>query len=82
MRLGHFCVGALSSFIAFGDVVNAIKLTMHGRRHPTSSDDVVLGRRGNVSPLTNKGDVSYYTNITLGGAEFTVLIDTGRYACA
>ncbi|KAG9227436.1 hypothetical protein PTI98_010962 [Pleurotus ostreatus] len=77
MRLGHFCVGALSSFIAFGDVVNAIKLTMHGRRHPTSSDGVLLGRRGNVSPLTNKGDVSYYTNITLGGAEFTVLIDTG-----
>ncbi|KAF9646038.1 acid protease [Thelephora ganbajun] len=37
-------------------------------------------KRGNIigsSTLSNSGDVSYYANITLGGASFSVLIDTG-----
>ena len=32
------------------------------------------------APLNNSRDISYRTNITLGGVAFTVLIDTGRYA--
>ncbi|KAJ8481247.1 hypothetical protein ONZ45_g15374 [Pleurotus djamor] len=80
MRFHHLCVAALSS-LAVVDVADAIKLTIHGRREakPTNNG-VSLRRRGNVSgssPLVNHGDVSYYTNITLGGAEFTCLIDTG-----
>lgn len=34
-------------------------------------------KRGNIegnAPLSNSADVSYYTNITLGGAAFSVLI--------
>ncbi|KAL1743093.1 aspartic peptidase domain-containing protein [Schizophyllum fasciatum] len=55
----------------------AFHVRMEGRtRAPSPS----LARRGNLagsSPLKNSADISYYTNVTLGGQDFEVLIDTG-----
>lgn len=70
----------LLALAVVGDLAQAVRLSIHGRRE----QDTGLRRRGNVvgsSPLNNTGDVSYYTNITLGGSPFTVLIDTGRCVC-
>ncbi|KAL0960742.1 hypothetical protein HGRIS_005766 [Hohenbuehelia grisea] len=66
----------LLAVAAVSELAHAVRLSIHGRRE----QDTGLRRRGNVvgsSPLNNTGDVSYYTNITLGGSPFTVLIDTG-----
>lgn len=55
---------------------NAVKFKTVGRR----TKPVGLARRGNLagsSPLTDNADISYYTNITMGGKSFNVLIDTG-----
>ena len=41
---------------------------------------VDIGAFGNGSEILDNGaDTIYAANITLGGAEFEVLIDTGRY---
>ncbi|KAL1752852.1 aspartic peptidase domain-containing protein [Schizophyllum commune] len=57
---------------------SAYHVRVQGRmRSPT---DAPLARRGNLagsSPLTNSADISYYTNVTLGGDDYEVLIDTG-----
>ena len=62
----------------------AIRIT--GHRKPRSEVNArgvygLLGRRAPMqSDLTNDGDLTYYTNITLGTppTQFSVLIDTGR----
>ncbi|KAI0785667.1 acid protease [Abortiporus biennis] len=55
--------------------VNALKL-FHRRKD--FSDEAVLRRRATMSSdLDNHGDSQYYTNITLNGQSFSVLIDTG-----
>jgi len=54
---------------------HAIHLRINGR--PNNQ----LQTRGNLngsSPLSNSVDISYYSEITLGGQAYTVLIDTGR----
>ena len=58
---------------------SAYHVRMQGRMR--SPADAPLARRGNLagsSPLTNSADISYYTNVTLGGDDYEVLIDTGR----
>lgn len=37
-----------------------------------------LSRRSNMSGLANSNDVMYMMDITLGGALYNVMIDTGR----
>jgi hypothetical protein len=39
-----------------------------------------LSKRSNITgvPITNGGNVIYGTNITLGGATFNVVLDSGR----
>ncbi|KAI5897246.1 uncharacterized protein SCHCODRAFT_02616991 [Schizophyllum commune H4-8] len=57
---------------------SAYHVRMQGRMR--SPADAPLARRGNLagsSPLTNSADISYYTNVTLGGDDYEVLIDTG-----
>ncbi|KAL1725508.1 aspartic peptidase domain-containing protein [Schizophyllum commune] len=57
---------------------SAYHVRMQGRMR--SLADAPLARRGNLagsSPLTNSADISYYTNVTLGGDDYEVLIDTG-----
>ena len=49
-------------------------LKVTGKRN---DPNVKYNKRGNVegsSTLTNSADVSYYANVTLGGAPFSVLI--------
>ena len=55
---------------------SGLRLKIAGRR--TRHE---LLRRGNIdgtAALSNNADISYYTNLTLGGEVFTALIDTGR----
>ncbi|TRM63783.1 aspartic peptidase domain-containing protein [Schizophyllum amplum] len=57
---------------------SAFHVRMEGQIRPRSASS--LAARGNLegtSPLTNSADISYYTNVTLGGEQFKVLIDTG-----
>jgi hypothetical protein len=58
------------------DLASAVRLSLKGRRH--APDYPTLHRRGSLTPLNNSADISYYTNLTLGGVQFSVLIDTGR----
>lgn len=56
--------------------VNSLKFRATGRRN----DAGALRRRGSLagsSPLTDSADITYSTNITMGGQQFAVLIDTG-----
>ena len=51
-----------------------LRFKVTGKRNPPS---LRHKKRGNIlgsSTLSNSGDVSYYANITLGGASFSVLI--------
>lgn len=51
-----------------------LHLTVTGKRNQPNAR---YNKRGNIegtSPLANSGDISYYTNITLGGVSFSVLI--------
>ncbi|TFK52405.1 acid protease [Heliocybe sulcata] len=68
------CLGFL-----FHDHVNALRLDIHGKRVPFEAGNNLL-RRGNIfgsSTLSDSDDIQYTTNITLGGQQFSVLIDTG-----
>jgi hypothetical protein len=53
---------------------SGISFNVFSRRNSVGS----LSRRGGSSSVSNRDDLSYYTNITLGGVEIEVLIDTGR----
>ncbi|TFY58045.1 hypothetical protein EVJ58_g6658 [Rhodofomes roseus] len=72
----HLSIPLLVSFLALPtELVGAIRLDVHGRRarHP-------LQRRGSVtgsSGLTDSNNIQYYVNLTLGGQDFEVEIDTG-----
>jgi hypothetical protein len=65
---------------------SAIKLKLNGKRTPRHEFHGVgvaretYDKRGSLkgsSPLNNSADISYYTDLTLGGQSFEVLIDTG-----
>jgi hypothetical protein len=70
---------SLLAFVLLGDFSCALRLNFEGRRIPL--DRRGLQRRGSLagsSPLDDSADLQYTTNITIGGASFDVLIDTGR----
>lgn len=64
----------LLSSLFFLDFSNALRMPINGKRTPT-----LVPREAGVSSLNNSADISYYTDITLNGTTFSVLIDTGRY---
>ncbi|KAJ6584097.1 aspartic peptidase domain-containing protein [Mycena vulgaris] len=69
---------SLLTFVLLGDFACALRLNIEGRRIP--ADRRGLSRRGSLagsSPLDNSADLQYIANITVGGASFEVLIDTG-----
>ncbi|KAF5369411.1 hypothetical protein D9758_002624 [Tetrapyrgos nigripes] len=75
----RFLAGSLLS-CALVSAVTAVQLDLIGRRVGYSSlyrrDDA--GQFGNGShALSNNADILYFTNITVGGRQFTVVIDTG-----
>ncbi|KIY46720.1 acid protease, partial [Fistulina hepatica ATCC 64428] len=57
-------------------VTSAVLLHLEGQ--PQTSSQHVHSTLVGISPLSDAGDISYYTNITLGDQLFRVLIDTGR----
>lgn len=74
------------------DLVGAVRLEIHGRsprwednafavaqkRGPTSEKRSNIYTNNGIGILTNADDISYYTSLTLGGKNFSVLIDTGQ----
>jgi len=69
----------LVALFSFSSLSNALEFPIHARLTPNSHLGSSLVRRaGNIEPLTNTADVSYYANLTLNGDSFYCLIDTGR----
>jgi hypothetical protein len=64
----------LSSLLLLWDVAAALRLPVVGKRSLERRASSITG----TAALTDDTDVEYTTNITLGGVQFTVLIDTGR----
>ncbi|KAJ3817766.1 aspartic peptidase domain-containing protein [Lentinula raphanica] len=62
-------------------VSSALQLEVNGRRNasPSLATSTSLKPRDNIgtSSLNNSADISYYTDVTLNGTTFSVLIDTG-----
>lgn len=70
-----FLATSLLLYLSFLLEANAIRIS--GRQIPWEER---LQKRGSMSgSLTDDGDLKYYTNITLNGEVFPVLLDTGRY---
>ncbi|KAK7468975.1 hypothetical protein VKT23_003473 [Stygiomarasmius scandens] len=68
----------LVALFSFSSLSNALEFPIHGTRSPNPHLPSSLVRRaGNIEPLTNTADVSYYANLTLNGDSFYCLIDTG-----
>ncbi|KAJ7704726.1 aspartic peptidase domain-containing protein [Mycena olivaceomarginata] len=69
---------SLLAFVLLGDFSCALRLNFEARRIPVERRG--LYRRGSLSgssPLDDSADLQYTTNITVGGASFDVMIDTG-----
>lgn len=49
--------------------VSAFHLNLRGQ---------TFSKRGHISGVDNAQNLKYYTNITLGGSQFSASIDTGR----
>lgn len=72
LQVAAICSSLLSAVCAARDAGLHLKVT--GKRNPPNSRH---NKRGNIigsSTLSNSADISYYANITLGGASFSVLI--------
>lgn len=63
------------------DLADAGRLGIIGTRVPQRSVATHQRRASIVGTtgLTNSADIQYNTNITVGGSEFQVIIDTGRF---
>jgi len=74
-----FILYLLALYAAVFDFADASHLPVAGRLSSSPSRRT-LARRTTLfaSSLTDTNDVEYFANITLGGAPFTVQIDTGR----
>ena len=71
-------ISALPFLVLLCNCVGAVHFPLVGsiqkRNHEFERRADVLGN----APLNNTDDISYHTNISLGGVPFLVLIDTGR----
>jgi len=64
----------LSLFLTVLDVVHAVELPFHVRTSTTPPPNR-LGRR--QVPISNNGNAAYIANLTLAGANVSVILDTG-----
>lgn len=75
----HLAVPLLLSFITLpAELVGAIRFDLQGRRGPSARH---LHKRGTIAGSTSLDDannIAYTLNLTLGGSQFEVQIDTGR----
>ncbi|KAF5330098.1 hypothetical protein D9758_018669 [Tetrapyrgos nigripes] len=67
----------LVALLFFSHVSDALLFPINARRNPVTPSSSLSRRGGNITPLTNTADVSYYANLTLNGQSFLCLIDTG-----
>ncbi|THH20588.1 hypothetical protein EW146_g785 [Bondarzewia mesenterica] len=65
----------LAALLHSATQVAAVHLNLRGQLGAPSVS--ALQRRSHISGLDNGQNINYYTNITLGGDEFSVMIDTG-----
>ena len=83
------CLGTLVSTLFAAQSAFGVKLDLVSRRRDLTSEPVSKRlRRDVVDPIGAYGggssavssfqDVQYLTNLTLGGVQFEVVIDTGR----
>lgn len=67
----------LSLLVLFNTPVYGVILPFYVR---FNDDPSTLQRRGpSVIPISNTGNAQYLSNITVGGVQLPVLLDTGRY---
>ena len=81
----------LAALLCLLDDVYAVRLAARGRLGGFGRADAAANagpgaivRRASMvgtPDLANEGNLQYETNITLGGRQFQVLIDTGRCVC-
>ncbi|KAH9935317.1 aspartic peptidase domain-containing protein [Fomitopsis serialis] len=83
MRLAPSLLLYVSLLLDCLPAADAVRMPIAGRRVPRIQDELErmdpgLGRRASMSgDLQDQGDVRYYTNVSLGGQQFSVLVDTG-----
>jgi len=83
MRLAPSLLLYVSLLLDCLPAADAVRMPIAGHRAPQIQDelervDAGLGRRASMSgDLQDQGDVRYYTNVSLGGQQFSVLVDTG-----
>ncbi len=70
---------AFFALLCLAGYSSGLQLKIEGQRNVRPGYELL--RRGNMDgtvALSNHADLSYYTNLTLGGQLFEVMIDTGR----
>lgn len=84
MRSSSILLAATTGLVALSNVASAINLGVHGVRRGPGETLRARSRRSYIASaygsdaLMDAQDFVYNMNITLGGEEFSVLIDTGR----
>lgn len=80
-RLSCFLLSLFLLFFSVANVLfaNAATISLEGVRRSSGVAANGLARRTGVVDLQNGGDLQYYTNVTLGGRSYRVLVDGGRY---
>ncbi|KAK0243959.1 aspartic peptidase domain-containing protein [Armillaria nabsnona] len=71
-------VSVFFALLCLASYCSGLQLKIEGQRNVRPGHELL--RRGNTDgtvSLSNHADLSYYTNLTLGGQLFTVMIDTG-----
>ena len=72
LQVATICSSLLPTLCTAHDGGLHFKVT--GKRNQPNAKHNKRGNIEGTSTLSNSGDVSYYSNITLGGASFSVLI--------
>lgn len=76
--LSPFPAGFLAYLLLLVDSLSALQLDLRGITRHSHQHARLLPRAGPIT-LNNAADISYYADIVLGGKNFEVLVDTGRY---
>ncbi len=72
-------VSVFFALLCLAGYSSGLRLKIEGQRNVRPGHELL--RRGNMDgtvALSNYADLRYYTNLTLGGQLFEVMIDTGR----
>lgn len=77
--LSSLPVSLFSLFLASATSVHAFDISVRVRT-PASTNGLNTRASSSIIPVANTHNAEYIANITLGGREIPVLLDTGRYA--